>query len=167
MDKEMASYSQEFKTSIINKMMPPDSQSLTGLHKELGIPYQTLWNWKTKALANGIAAVGSASNADQWSDEAKLAIIVETFPLNTAETSEYCRKKGIYPEQLHQWRNAAVAGQSKSLSQKEREELRALKIRCKQLEKDLSRKEKALAEAAALMMLRKKANAIWGESEGE
>ena len=163
----MASYSQEFKASIVSKMMPPNAQSIAELHKELGIPYQTLWNWKTKALHNGVAAVGSSSNPNRWSDEAKLAIIIETAPLNTTETSEYCREKGLYPEQIKQWRAAAVAGQSKALSQTEREEVQRIKKENKALKKELTRKEKALAEAAALMVLRKKANAIWGEPEDE
>ena len=122
-------------------------------------------NWKNKALQSGSAAVGSSKGAHDWSDEAKLAIIIETTPLNAAETSEYCRKKGLYPEQIQQWRAAAVAGQSKALSKSEGEELQALKKRCKQLEKELNRKERALAETAALMVLRKKADAIWGDQE--
>lgn len=148
-------------------MMPPNAKSPAELHKESGIPYQTLWNWRTKALHCGQAAVGSSSTSNKWSDEAKLAIIIETAPLNTAETSRYCREKGLYPEQIQQWRSAAVAGQSKALSKTEREELQASKKRCKYLEKELLRKEKALAEAAALMILRKKANAIWGEPEDD
>jgi len=161
----MLSYSSELKAAIVQKMMPPDARSIAELHQETQIPYQTLWNCKHKALQNGQAAVASSKNSNTWSDEAKLAIIVETAPLNVAETSEYCRIKGLYPDQIQQWRAAAVAGQSKALSKSEREELQALKKRCKQLEKELNRKEKALAETAALMVLRKKANAIWGDQE--
>lgn len=163
----MPSYSQEFKATIVKKMMPPGAKSPAEIHRETGIAYQTLWNWKKKALVGGQAAVGSSSTSNRWSDEAKLAIVVETTPLNAVETSEYCREKGLYPEQIQQWRAAAVAGQSKALSKAEREELRTTKQRCKQLEKELARKEKALAEAAALMILRKKADAIWGDPEGE
>ena len=82
--------------------------------------------------------------------------------MNATETSQYCRRKGLYPEQIQQWRAAAVSGQSKSLSQSEREELQRIKQENKALKKELARKEKALTEAAALMVLRKKANAIWG-----
>ena len=163
----MPSYSQEFKANIVSKMMPPNAKSPAELHKESGIPYQTLWNWKTKALYGGRAAVGSSSTSNKWSDESKLAIIIETAPLNTAETSQYCREKGLYPEQIQQWRAAAVAGQSKALSKAEREELQATKKELKQVKKELVRKEKALAEAAALMILRKKADAIWGEPGDE
>ncbi len=161
----MPSYSSEFKAAIVQKMMPPNARSIADLHRETQIAYQTLLNWKKKALKSGVAAVGSKKNPNAWSDEAKLAIIIETAPLNTVETNEYCRRKGLYPEQIQQWRAAAVAGQSKSLSKSEREELQALKKRCKKLEKELIRKEKALAETAALMVLRKKAAAIWGDQE--
>jgi len=163
----MSKYSPEFKESIIAKMLPPNAQSVNNINLETGIPIQTLHKWKSKATKQGIAAVASPKNASQWSDEAKVAIIVETAPLNSAELNEYCRAKGLYPEQIQQWRAAAVSGQSKALSKTEREEFQKIKKRCKALEKELARKEKALAETAALMVLRKKANAIWGEPEGE
>lgn len=163
----MPSYSQEFKANMVSKMMPPNAKSPAELTQETGIPYQTLWNWKTKALSSGSAAVGSSRSSNKWSDESKLAIIIETAALNAAETSEYCRAKGIFPEQIQQWRAAAVVGQSKALSKTEREELQAIKKENKILKKELARKEKALAEAAALMILRKKADAIWGEPEDD
>ena len=92
--------------------------------------------------------------------------MIETATLNEYEFSIYCRERGLYVEQVDQWRAAAVSGQSKNhLSQKEREEFAALKKRNRELEKELKRKEKALAEAAALLVLRKKAQAIWGGDE--
>lgn len=163
----MTSYSQEFKDSIISKMMPPMGKSPAELHQETGVPYQTLWNWKKKSLLGGKVLTGSSSCSSNWDDEAKLAVIIETALLNTAERNRYCREKGLYPHQIEQWRAAAVAGQSKSLSQTEREEFKALKSQNQRLKKELDRKEKALAEAAALMVLQKKCRAIWGESEDE
>jgi len=93
-------------------------------------------------------------------------VVIDTATLNEHELSEYCREKGLYVEQVNQWRSSAVAGQSKDhLSKKEREEFTALKKRNRELEKELKRKEKALAETAALLVLRKKAQAIWGDGE--
>lgn len=163
----MTKYSPELKESIIAKMLPPNAQSVNDINSETGIPIQTLHKWKSKALKQGIAAVASSQSACQWSDEVKVAIIVETAALNSTELNEYCRSKGLYPEQIHQWRAAAVSGQSKALSKTEREELQRIKKENKALKKELARKEKALAETAALMVLRKKASAIWGDPEGE
>ncbi len=89
--------------------------------------------------------------------------------MNEAELAEYCRKKGLYQEQIEAWRDTCLkqmvreSNQAKQLNQELKEE----KKRAKQLEKDLQKKEKALAEAAALLLLRKKAQAIWGDQEDE
>lgn len=97
-------------------------------------------------------------------------MVLETANLSEIEFSEYCRERGIYPEQVKEWKEACMnandnskVGQSKA-SKELQEERRAKE----KLEKELARKEKALAEAAALLVLRKKANAIWGtDSEDE
>lgn len=161
----MASYSDEFKSNIIGKMTPPDSKSVMDIHRETGIPVQTLYSWKNQALHSGVPAVGSCRTPDRWSDESKLAVIIEAASLNEAELGEYCRGKGLYIEQIEQWRAAAVSGQSARLSAREREEFKAIKAELKRVKKELARKEKALAEAAALMVLRKKADAIFGVNE--
>jgi transposase-like protein len=142
-------------------MFPPDSKTVKEIAAETGISPQTLYSWRQQALGEGSAAVGSSDPAHKWSDEAKLAVVIETAALNVEERSEYCRGKGLYPEQIDQWRAAAVAGQSKSLSAHEREQFRESKAEVKRLKKELARKEKALAEAAALMVLRKKWEAIY------
>lgn len=163
----MPRYTKEFKRAIVKKMLPPDAQSISDLSKETGISDKTLYTWRNEALGRGTAAVGSSDPAHNWSHEAKLAVVIETAALNVEETNEYCRSRGLYPEQIKQWRDAAVAGQSKSLSAREREDYRAAKAENKRLKKELKRKEKALAEAAALMVLRKKAEAIFGAPEDD
>lgn len=163
----MPRYSQAFKSRIIGKMLPPNAQSVSDIHRESGIPVQTLYAWKNRALAEGLPALCTDAPAHLWSDQAKVAIVIEVAALNEAELSEYCREKGLYPEQIKQWKEAAVSGQSKSLSAKEREDYRAVKAELKKVKKELARKEKALAEAAALLVLRKKAQAIFGDSEDE
>lgn len=83
--------------------------------------------------------------------------------------SEYCRRKGLYPEQVSAWRLACIAGQQseKPQRQAEREQAKADKKRIHELERELRRQDKALAETAAILVLRKKLNAYWGDdSEG-
>lgn len=110
---------------------------------------------------------GSGKQTDDWSAEAKFAAIVETASMNASELSEYCRNKGLYPEQIQRWLKACVQGvhnigtQQKQVKQEARQD----KKRIKQLERELRRKEKALAETAALLVLRKKLNALWDENE--
>ena len=163
----MPRYTAEFKKAIIEKMLPPNAQSVAEIAEETGISTPTLYNWRRDALGQGVAAVGSQNPAHTWSDEAKLAVVIETASLNIQEQSEYCRRRGLYPEDIQRWRDAAVSGQSKSLSAREREDYRAVKAELKKTKKELARKEKALAEAAALMVLRKKSEALFGALEDD
>ncbi|MCO1336760.1 hypothetical protein MO867_20750 [Microbulbifer sp. OS29] len=88
-------------------------------------------------------------------------MVIKTAALNEEELAEYCRRKGLCAEQVQRWREAAVAGASSPdrLSVEERRERK----KSRALEKDLKRKEKALAEAAALLLLQKKAKPSGGE----
>ena len=96
-------------------------------------------------------------------------LLLETAPLNAAELPEYCRRKGLYPEQIAAWRAACLAANANAAEQarEQRHQSKDDKKRIQQLEKELQRKEKALAEAAALLILRKKVQAIWGDKEDD
>ena len=89
--------------------------------------------------------------------------------MNEAALSAYCREKGLYPEQVEQWRGACEQANDwdRAQTQQLKTNRRSDERRIKELEQDLRRKEKALAETAALLVLRKKAQAIWGEPEDE
>ena len=102
---------------------------------------------------------------DNCSAEAKLAVVIETAALSEIDLSEYCRSKGLYPQQVKAWKAACLAGQqsAKAQGQADCDQAKADKKRIHQLERELNRKEKALAEAAALLVLRKKLNAYWGD----
>jgi transposase-like protein len=109
------------------------------------------------------------SNPESWSGENKLAVVIETAGLNEEELAEYCRRKGLYVEQIRRWREAAIAGTQtlRPLSTEERRDLQQERKKTRQLEKELRRKDKALAETAALLVLQKKAQAIWGDGEDD
>ncbi|AVL71567.1 hypothetical protein CEQ07_09135 [Oligella urethralis] len=108
-------------------------------------------------------------NSDNWSAETELATVIETASLSEIELSAYCRGKGLYPEQLKRWKSESLLSfdQSKAQAQALRKELQATRQENKTLQREIRRKEKALAEAAALLMLRKKLNALWEENEDE
>ena len=163
----MRRYPIEFKESIIQKMMPPNAISVPQLVKETGVADVTLYKWRKEYRDQGIAVPADSSNPENWSAEDKLAVVVETIPLNEAELSEYCRSKGLYTEQIEQWKQAALTGYQSNVQvakQRTRDHKKDQK-KIKQLEAELKRKEKALAETAALLVLSKKCQAIWGESE--
>ena len=162
-------YSAEFKESIIRRMLPPNNEAISKIAREEGLSEQTLRNWRDKARAEGIAAPGNDFTSEKWSTQDKFLIVVETASMNETELAEYARKKGLYVEQIKAWKDACMnanGGVAKEAARLNRELKDSEKERRK-LEKELARKEKALAETAALLVLRKKADAIWGDPEDE
>lgn len=165
----MPRYSLERKTSVLKKLLPPHNLSLAEVAKSEGISEATLYNWRTQAKHQGNPVPGSGKTSDDWSPEAKLAAVIETGSMNEADLSEYCRSKGLYPEQVIEWKRACLRGQlSEAIRHKqERDQAKQDKKEIKELKRELARKEKALAEAAALLVLRKKYNALWEEKEDD
>jgi transposase-like protein len=150
-------------------MMPPQNMSISALAEETGISQQTLYNWRQKAREEGLVVPGDGNNSEKWSSADKFAVVLETAALNEAELGEYCRQKGLYVEQIQQWKEACMGANAtqQEQSKRERELLRQEQKKTKKLTRELKRKEKALAEAAALLVLQKKAQALWGEAEDE
>lgn len=113
---------------------------------------------------------GNGKTSNRWSSADKFRVVLETASLNETEISQYCRSKGIYPEQLRQWREAceqANAVSETKPSAAQRNEAKAAQKRIRELERQLKRADAARAEAAALLNLRKKADAIWGKEEDD
>lgn len=160
-------YSKELKSAIIAKMLPPNDISISKISREEGIPEATLHKWRNAARANGVAAPATDSPAERWSTQDKFLIVLETAALSEIELAEYCRSKGLYVEEVQAWKDACMqanGGIAKEASRLSRE-LKQKEKENRMLEKELQRKEKALAETAALLVLRKKADAIWGDLE--
>jgi hypothetical protein len=161
----MTIYPDEQKTSLIERMLPPRNASVPQLSKETGVPKDTLYGWGRQALwARGLSPT-PAGGGERWRAEEKFAMVVETAALSEAERGEYCRKRGLYTEQLQAWRRACEQANASQAAPRLKHEAQADKRRIQELERELRRKEKALAEAAALLVLRKKAEAIWGKDE--
>ena len=161
-------HSPELKEAVLRRLLPPNSESITKVSREEGIPQGTLTRWKNEAKAQGIAAP-TGENAETWSTQDKFLIVVETASMNESDLAEYARKKGLYVEQIKSWRDACVnanGGIAREAANLQHELKESQKAR-KKLEKEIQRKDKALAEAAALLVLSKKANAIWGDPEEE
>ena len=153
-------YSPELKDALLRRMLPPNNESITKISREEGISEQTLRNWRDKARKEGYAAPGTDAVPDDWSTQDKFLVVVETAGMNETELAEYARKKGLYIEQIKAWKDACMnanGGIAKEASRLNHELKDSEKERRK-LEKELQRKEKALAEAAALLVLSKKAN---------
>jgi transposase-like protein len=106
----MPRYSVEFKAKVFEKMMPPDARTVADVHRETGVSEPTLYAWRREFQNRGHAVPADPANAESWSGRDKLAVVIETAALNEQALSEYCRRKGLYPEQIERWKEAAMAG---------------------------------------------------------
>ena len=164
----MRRYSEAVKADVRKRMSPPMRQSVARISEELGIHVMTLYKWRKAWRLQGEVVPASEKEPEGWSAADKFTVVLETAGLNATELSAYCRQKGLYPEQVDRWRQASQDANEKPVltmkEQKELEKLRAQDQReIKQLKQELRRKEKALAEAATLLMLRKKWEAFCSE----
>lgn len=162
-------YSKEKKEALLRKLLDPAGTSVTELSIKEGIPETTLYTWRARAKRQGLLVPSDSDEPKGWTSKDKLCAVIETASMTEIEIAEYCRKKGIYLQQLTRWKEACEnANDWQNVSDRQlKNTLNAEKSRSKKLEKELARKEKALAEAAALLVLRRKAQAIWGDGEDE
>ena len=157
----MARYGQGFKDKAIARLLPPESAPLEVVARDVGIGADTLERWRKDSQSR--PARGRA-----WTAGGRLEGVVTTASMNEADKSAWCREHGVYPEELAKWRASATTALSAP------EELRASpqatrqdRKRIKELERELLRKDRALAETAALLVLSKKVHAIFSKGEDE
>ena len=164
----MRRYSEAVKADVRRRMSPPMRQSVAQISAELGIHIVTLYNWRKAWRLQGEVVPASEKDPEGWGATDKFTVVLETAGLNATELSAYCRERGLYPEQVERWRQVSQdANEKPVLTLKEQKELERLRAQdqkeIKRLKQELRRKEKALAEAAALLIASKKIQAFWGE----
>jgi transposase len=162
----MPRHSEEKRTHALSLMSAPENLSVAEVATRTGVPEATLYHWRNQARSRGQVVPGDGHNPQQWRSEDKFAVVIETAGLSEAELAQYCRKKGLHVEQVRAWREAcegANASQEERVSPAQRAQERK---RVRELEKELRRKEKALAEAAALLVLSRKLEAL-GKQDGD
>lgn len=159
----MFRYSEERKAAVLKRLLPPDNEPVLRVSKEEGISDVTLYHWLKQLKIKGGVVPVSKLMSDKWSPEARLAVVIETAALSEIELGTYCREKGLLVEQVAAWKQAFLDSQlTANKAQKLNDpQSRSDKKRIKELERELNRKEKALAETAALLVLRKKLDALW------
>ena len=126
----------------------------------------TLYTWHSQARRGG-APVAEENNSAGLSSQEKFIIVLETASLNEIELGEYCRRKGLFPRQIATWRETCKQAHLPLDAKADRQRLRAQAAEIKRLDAELLRKDKALAEAAALLVLQKKVRSLWEEPEAE
>lgn len=163
----MVDYSEEYKQEMVKKFELSRLSFRKFAAKE-GVPTSSLFQWKEQYGSISGESL-RPDNADLWSADQKFAAVVESMSMTEIELGEFCRKQGLYPEKVKLWKRSCIEGnmKKKSSNHNETAEINKYKKKVRELERELRRKEKALAEAAALLVLRKKLNALWEDDEDE
>jgi len=164
-------YSPEFKESMLQKIFFNPDRSVVSFAREASIPGSTVATWVRNYKKKNGKIMSQKKRKKQWSAEKKFETVLLTAPMSEAEKSEYGREHGIYPAQLKEWKEDCIAGcrnaPDKKYIKEAKEKEQQYKKKTRNLEKELMRKDKALAETAALLVLKKKIQEIWGEPEDE
>ncbi len=158
-------FSEDFKDAIVRKILNRGDQTITEICRQEGIVLSCALTWMRKRAC--VSGMTNSKSSARWTAEEKLKILIQSNGLSEEELGVFLRKEGLHSHQLAEWRSDILrALDSKSGKSKGPKDERDQRIR--DLEKDLGRKDKALAEASALLILQKKVNLIWGsKSEDE
>jgi transposase len=161
-------YTDRFKRAMVQRMLLPNGPTATSLAEEVGVPQPTLSRW---ARTLGTLSVVSNHNAkepasgsrrpEDWSAQERLRAVMEASQLGAEELGEFLRREGLHEETLEEWRTAALDALAPSSPRSRGGD----KKRIKRLERELLRKDKALAETAALLVLQKKVRDLWGDGD--
>jgi transposase-like protein len=171
-------YSDMFKTAMIQKMVGPDAISASALSKKIEVPQATLSKWLRKAGVESpygfpnnayeyshMVKINGPRRPNDWSAEEKLKVVMEAASLEEEQLGAFLREKGLHRTHLEQWRMQMIDGlqhgSSKQWARGKKEDAKRIRT----LEKELRRKDKALAETAALLVLKKKVQEIWGDED--
>lgn len=170
-----AKFSQSFKKQAVKKaLMREDGVSVKTIANEMSVGYSTLQKWIVQTKNHELESSSDISTnenfmkhekrPEDWNSQEKLAVIIKCGALDDNGTSQLCREQGIYPHHIKQWTKDIV--KSDASKTKTAPATSQMKRKIKELQKELNRKEKALAEVAALLVLQKKVNHLWNQ-DGE
>jgi transposase-like protein len=159
-------YVDGFKEQALAKVLGrSDDQSIRSIAADLGMNMGTLRGWMKRALRDQKNPSGKAIASADWTPAQRLLALQESHGLGEEALNAWCRERGIFAHNLTQWRTAFCESTGAAGRREDSEELRQLRLTNMQLQRDLNRKEKALAEAAALLVLQKKYRALWAAED--
>lgn len=168
----MATYTAGFRSRMVQRLAGPERISATALAAEVGVSQATLSRWlrdaRTLGTMNNKKEEGARKPRRRTAED-KFRIVLEAASLSEETLGEFLRREGIHTAELEDWREKVTAGgvgALKDLKRKKSEQTPEAR-RIRELESELRRKEKALAEAAALLVLQKKLRTYWEEKEGD
>ena len=155
------------KEAILLKALNRGAQTVASIAKANNVGLSTLYEWLQKHREGKSLGIHSGQSAAALTQTEKFGHIIDTHHLNEVSLGEYCRAHGLYSHQLTEWRETFMKTPQTTPHLEQQAELKKLKDENKQLQRELRHKEKALAEASALLVMKKKADLIWGENEDD
>jgi transposase len=157
-------YSRAIKESVLKKVLPPANRSVREVSREFGIGEQTIKNWMEK-IRNGTMDLGADELGPRYlSSDEKFQLLLEGASVSDEQKGSWAREKGLHSQHLELWEQE-LREIVTDKTQNKQNELRTAKKRIKDLEKELNRKDKALAEMAAILALKKKLDIVFGDHE--
>lgn len=174
----MNEYSEAFKSKMVQRLTSPNAVTAIALSEEVGVPQSTLSRW-LRASHGRLEAMTDRQppptkttarvprRAEDWAPEERLRVVAEAATTPDSELGALLRREGLHEATLKEWRTAALEGLSPERATRAKEKRGSEQKRVRELERELRRKEKALAEAAALLVLQKKVQALWGDEEDD
>ena len=165
----MGHYSSELKEEMVRKLCQPNGPSAYQLSQETGISVGSLYKWRDKA--GGVTKMKKNRRPEDWTPEERVEAVFESQGLSEQELGEFLRSKGLHSNHLEEWKAEIFSAMSevkkKAGRPKKDPELAAAQKELKSVKRDLNRKNRALAEQTALVILQKKAQEIWGDEEDD
>jgi len=172
-------FTPSFRVQAVEKVFNrAEGVTVKDVAKSLGVGHSTLDKWIILARTHELEAVSedeltnlndmiNEKRPQDWSLEERLDMVIRCASLDEQKVSELCREQGLFPHHIKQWKQAFANGSTPNAKTKASTDAKALKNENKALKKELNRKDKALAETAALLVLQKKVNSIWGNDEDD
>ena len=160
-------YSHAFKQQSVEKvLMRMEGVTITDIAEALNVSRSALNKWLSLAKQQKLETLSEEPMTTQkkpcdWTAEEKLNMLLSCASLSEQKVSELCRMNGLFPHHIEQWKIDFIEQQSVPT----RTDIKQLRQHNKALQKELNRKEKALAETAALLVLQKKVNHYYGGDE--
>jgi len=160
MNPSKKQYSDEFKEQALAKVYSRGQRTIQAIADESNLSIHTLKNWMKSTATTDTPNVNSAKRPQDWRPEERLLALHESHDLSGEALNAWCRQHGLFAHQLVQWQTDFCAAAHPRSGGDDSQTLRALKVENQRLERELNRKDKALAEAAALLILQKKVRAM-------
>ena len=153
----MARFGQQFKDRAVARLLPPESAPIDVVSREIGVSVDTLERWRAQALAQ-------PTQQRTWTAAARFDAVLTTAAMDEATKNAWCREHGVYPQELAAWRQSATQALAEPAEARATpQQTKHDKHRIKELERELRRKDKALAETAALLVLSRKLEAVFNK----